>query len=55
MEVNFDLKFKELGDSAKYQIMIENKSNIEYEIQTQNKFNESEYVEYTYTFESKFN
>ena len=55
MEVNFDLKFKELGDSAKYQIMIENKSNIEYEIQTQNKFNESEYVEYTYTFEDNNN
>ena len=55
LEVFFNIKFQELNDKAKYKIIIENTSDIEYEIKTTNSFEAKNYLTYEYTFAEEGN
>ena len=48
LEMNFDLSFKTLGDSAKYKVVIKNNTDTDYKISDDSSFNQSDYVSYTY-------
>ena len=53
MNLGFNLSFLNLGDKAKYEVIISNKSNKNYYIDNETKFNKSNYITYTYEFEDK--
>ena len=53
MNLGFDLSFLNLGDKAKYEVIISNNSNKEFYIDNQTKFNTSKYITYTYEFAEK--
>ncbi len=53
LNMNFDLGFKEVGDFAKYKVVIRNDSNTDYNISEDTSFNSSEFIKYTYEVENK--
>ena len=53
LNMNFDLGFKEVGDYAKYKVVIRNDSNTDYNISEDTSFNTSDYIKYTYEVENK--
>ena len=55
LKIGFDLSFSSLGDYAKYEVVINNDSNKEYEINDETKFSSSNYIEYKYEFKEKTN
>lgn len=55
LKIGFDLSFGSLGDYAKYEVVIKNDSNKEYEINDETKFSSSNYIEYKYEFKEKTN
>ncbi len=55
LSINFDIKFNEVNDYAKYKIVINNQSDEDYEIGTDNKFSESNYITYEYSFDNDDN
>ena len=50
MNLNFDLGFSNVEDNAKYKVVIKNNTNKDYYIDNENKFNDSNYITYTYDF-----
>ena len=55
LKIGFDLSFGSLGDYAKYEVVIKNDSNKEYEINDETKFSSSNYIEYKYEFKEQTN
>ena len=52
LSINFNIKFSEVKDYAKYKIVINNQSNEDYEITEGSNFNNSEYISYEYSYEN---
>ena len=52
LSINFDVKFNEVNDYAKYKIVINNQSDEDYEITEDSNFNNSEYIRYEYSYEN---
>ncbi len=52
LSINFDIKFNEVNDYAKYKIVINNQSDEDYEITEDSNFNNSEYIRYEYSYEN---
>ena len=50
MNLEFDLSFLNVGDYAKYEVVINNNSNKDYYIDNESKFTNSEYISYKYEF-----
>ena len=48
LEMNYDISFEEVGDFAKYKIVIENNTNKSYKVSEDTSFKISEYVTYNY-------
>ncbi len=48
LSMDFDLKFKEVNDYAKYNIVVENKDNKDYKISVDSNFENSKYISYKY-------
>ena len=48
LSMDFDLKFKEVNDYAKYKIVVENKDNKDYKISVDSNFENSKYISYKY-------
>ena len=55
LNINFDLAFAALNDSATYEVVLNNPTNKEYEINTEKKFGPSNYISYTYELKDKTN
>ena len=55
LNINFDLAFAALNDSATYEVVLNNPTNKEYEINTDKKFGPSNYISYTYELKDKTN
>ena len=55
LELNFDLAFEKVTESVKYKVNINNPTNKDYEIGTENKFSESNYITYEYSFDDEDN
>jgi hypothetical protein len=53
LNMKFDLGFKQVGDFAKYKVVIRNDSNTDYNISEDTSFNTSDYIKYTYEVENK--
>ena len=53
MNLGFNLSFLNIGDKAKYEIIISNNSNKDYYINNETRFNKSNYISYTYEFNEK--
>ena len=53
--INFDLEFSKIGDSAKYELILNNPTNHEYEINTEKTFSGSNYISYSYELKDKTN
>ena len=53
MSLGFNLSFLNIGDKAKYEVIINNNSNKDYYIDNETKFNKSNYITYTYEFDDK--
>ena len=48
LEMNYDIAFEEVGDFAKYKIVIENNTNKAYKVSEEESFKLSDYVTYNY-------
>lgn len=48
LSMDFDLKFKEVNDYAKYKIVVENKDSKDYKIFVDSNFENSKYISYKY-------
>ena len=48
LSMDFDLKFKEVNDYAKYKIVVENKDSKDYKISVDSNFENSKYISYKY-------
>ena len=48
LSMDFDLKFKEVKDYAKYKIVVENKDSKDYKISVDSNFENSKYISYKY-------
>ena len=48
LEMNYDISFEEVGDFAKYKIVIENNTNKTYKVSEEKSFKLSEFVTYSY-------
>ena len=56
LKIDFNLKFKELNDNAKYKVTISNTSNKEYKINDQKtEFTKEEFINYDFNFEEGSN
>ena len=55
LKIGFDLSFSDIGDYATYEVIINNNTNKEYEINNETKFNTSKYIDYKYEFKEKTN
>ena len=55
LNIKFDLSFANLGDTAKYEVVLNNPTNHEYEINTEKKFSGSNYISYSYELKDKTN
>ena len=53
--INFDLEFSKIGDSANYEVILNNPTNHEYEINTEKTFGPSNYISYSYELKDKTN
>ncbi len=51
LNINFDLSFTNLDDYAKYEVIINNPTKTEYEIEQETDFKSSDHVVYTYSYE----
>ena len=52
--IDFDLSFVNVGDTAKYKVIITNNSNKEYYVDNENKFKDKDYISYLYEFEGDY-
>ncbi len=50
-KANFNIKFSEVGDYAKYKITVKNESNEDYEISNETKFLDNEYIKYEFSYD----
>ena len=48
LSMDFDLRFKEVNDYAKYKIVVENKDSKDYKISVDSNFENSKYISYKY-------
>jgi hypothetical protein len=48
LEMNFDLSFKKQGDYAKYEVVVKNNTNTDFQISEDTSFNGSKYITYKY-------
>ena len=48
LEIDYDISFQNLGDSAKYKVTVKNNSNINYKISDDTQFSKSNYIKYEY-------
>ena len=55
LKIGFDLSFSDVGDYAKYEVVVNNSTNKEYEIKDETTFSSSNYIEYKYEFKEKTN
>ena len=55
LKIGFDLSFSNVGNYAKYEVVVNNDSNKEYEINDETSFSSSNYIEYKYEFKEKTN
>ena len=55
LNINFDLSFTSLGDTATYEVILNNPTNKEYEINTDKQFSKSNYISYSYELKDKTN
>ena len=55
LTINFDLAFGNIGDTATYEVVLNNPTNKEYEINTEKKFSGSNYISYSYELKDKMN
>ena len=55
LNIKFDLSFANLGDTAKYEVVLDNPTNKEYEINTDKQFSGSNYISYSYELKDKTN
>ena len=55
LTISFDLSFVNKDDFAKYKIVVNNPTNIDYEVNKDSDFNKSEYITYSYEFENNNN
>jgi len=51
LAVKFDVKFTNLKDFVKYKVVINNKSNQDYEISENNNFGDNKFIVYEYSFD----
>ena len=51
-KVNFNLKFTEVGDYAKYKLTIKNEGNATYELTSETKFTAHKYMKYEFSHEN---
>ena len=55
LNIKFDLSFAKLGDTVKYEVVLDNPTNKEYEINTDKQFSGSNYISYSYELKDKTN
>ncbi len=55
LSIKFDLSFSNVGDTAKYEVVLDNPTNKEYEINTDKQFSGSNYISYSYELKDKTN
>ena len=55
LNIKFDLSFSNVGDTAKYEVVLDNPTNKEYEINTDKQFSGSNYISYSYELKDKTN
>ena len=55
LKIGFDLSFCDVGDYAKYEVVVNNNTNKEYELNDETKFSSSNYIEYKYEFKEQTN
>ena len=55
LNINFDLAFGSIGDTVKYEVVLNNSTNHEYEINTDKQFSSSNYISYSYELKDKTN
>ena len=55
LNIKFDLSFSNVGDTAKYEVVLNNPTNKEYEIDTDKQFSGSNYISYSYELKDKTN
>ena len=55
LDIKFDLSFSDVGDSATYEVVLNNSTNKEYEINTDKQFSKSNYISYSYELKDKTN
>ena len=55
LNIKFDLSFSNVGDTAKYEVVLNNPTNKEYEINTDKQFSGSNYISYSYELKDKTN
>ena len=55
LNIKFDLSFSNVGDTAKYEVILNNPTNKEYEINTDKQFSGSNYISYSYELKDKTN
>ena len=51
-KANFNIKFSEVGDYAKYKVTVKNESNEDYEVSNETKFLDSEYIKYEFSYDN---
>ena len=55
LDIKFDLSFSDVGDTAKYEVVLNNPTDKEYEINTDKQFSKSNYISYSYELKDKTN
>ena len=55
LDIKFDLSFSNVGDTATYEVVLNNTTNKEYEINTDKQFSRSNYISYSYELKDKTN
>ena len=55
LDIKFDLSFVNVGDTVKYEVVLNNPTNKEYEIDTDKQFSNSNYISYSYELKDKTN
>ena len=55
LNINFDMAFRAKNDSATYEVILNNPTNKEYEINTDKQFSKSNYISYSYELKDKTN
>ena len=55
LNIDVDIRFKNVGDYAKYKVKVKNNTNKDYQIDDQTRFGDSDYIKYEFSFDDKNN